>query len=57
MFDLKNLNTKKKPNFDLSFGKRPKVKQLDAYYLQGGKWHKVSTLNKGGANGDRKTVR
>lgn len=46
MQDLNNLNTKKIPNFGLTTFKKREVKQLEAYYKQGGKWHKVADLNK-----------
>lgn len=44
MQDLNNLNTKKIPNFELTPFKKREVKQLEAYYKQGGKWYKVSEI-------------
>jgi hypothetical protein len=43
MQDLKNLNTKKVPNFKLSTFKKREVKQLESFYKQGGKWYSLKT--------------
>jgi hypothetical protein len=48
MFDIKNLNKKKKPSFEFSGGAKKKVIQLEAYYKVGRRWHKVSDLAKKG---------
>ena len=46
MQPLESLNVKKVPTFGLTTVKKRVVKQLVAYYKQGGKWHKVSDLSK-----------
>lgn len=43
MQSLDNLDKKKIPNYSLSLHANREVKQLEAYYYQGGKWYSVKT--------------
>jgi hypothetical protein len=43
MFDVKDLDTKKKPNFTLVSFKKKEVKQLETFYKQGDIWYSTKT--------------